>query len=234
MFKGVKDLRKNEETSNAGNKWLSEEDDKLVKEITNKKTFEEIAFEHKRTIGGIKSRVISQILYPKYKNDNIGLDELSSEYKIEKELVEKYINKIETNNAIKKSVAQNNSDNKKETIESKYDVNGKLVSKIQKIFSVDGGLLSITSYNVNRSVVHIETNGSVLTGTWSFSKSPEYNNNDTIVSKVAGFSDAHGKNITFIKKSVLSPNNSRIEVRMKKDNNYKWYVFGMGSHVEVF
>ena len=37
MFKGVKDLRKNEETSNAGNKWLSEEDDKLVKEITNKR-----------------------------------------------------------------------------------------------------------------------------------------------------------------------------------------------------
>jgi len=121
----------------------------------------------------------------------------------------------------------------KETIESKYDVNGKLVSKIQKIFSVDGGLLSITSYNVNRSVVHIETNGSVLTGTWSFSKSPEYNNNDTIVSRVAGFSDAHGKNITFIKKSVLSPNNSRIEFIMKKENNDKWYVFGMGSHIEV-
>jgi len=65
MFKGVKDLRENEETCNAGNKWSAEEDNKLVKEISNKKTFEEIAFEHKRTIGSIKYRVISHILYPK-------------------------------------------------------------------------------------------------------------------------------------------------------------------------
>ena len=103
MFKGVGELRKNEETSRAGKKWLAEEDAKLVEEITDKKTFEEIALEHKRTIGSIKSRVISQILYPKYKNDNTGFDDLSREYNIEKDLVEKYINKIESNNAITKS-----------------------------------------------------------------------------------------------------------------------------------
>ena len=125
MFKGVRDLRNNEETSRAGNKWLPEEDDKLVQEITDKKTFEEIALEHKRTIGGIKSRVISQILYPKYKNDNIGLDELSSEYNIEKELVEKYINKIETNNHIIKCVEQNNSD-------SKDDAKGETIPKTNR------------------------------------------------------------------------------------------------------
>lgn len=141
MFKGVKDLRKNEETSNAGNKWLSEEDEKLVKEITNKKTFEEIAFEHKRTIGGIKSRVISQILYPKYKNDNIGLDELSSEYNIEKELVEKYINKIETNNAIRKSVEQNNSDSKDKSGETRPKTNRKLL--FEKITSLETKMLTI-------------------------------------------------------------------------------------------
>jgi hypothetical protein len=141
MFKGVKDLRKNEETSNAGNKWLSEEDNKLVKEITNKRTFEEIAFEHKRTIGGIKSRVISQILYPKYKNDNIGLDELSSEYNIEKELVEKYINKIETNNSLRKSVKQNNCDNTEEIVETIPKTNRKLL--YEKITSLETKMLTI-------------------------------------------------------------------------------------------
>jgi len=127
MFKGVRDLRNNEETSRAGNKWLPEEDDKLVQEISDKKSFEDIALEHKRTITGIKSRVISQIIYKQYKDGNKSIDDLSSEYNIEKDLVDKYINKIETNNAIKKSVAQNNSDNKEETIESKPKTNRKLL-----------------------------------------------------------------------------------------------------------
>jgi autonomous glycyl radical cofactor GrcA len=82
-------LRRKEETSRAGSKWLLDEDEKLVKEITDKKTIEEIALEHKRTIGGIRSRIISHILY--------------KEYNIERELVEKHINKIETNKAIIKS-----------------------------------------------------------------------------------------------------------------------------------
>jgi hypothetical protein len=60
-------LRRKEETSRAGSKWLLDEDEKLVKEITDKKTIEEIALEHKRTIGGIRSRIISHILYKEYK-----------------------------------------------------------------------------------------------------------------------------------------------------------------------
>ena len=141
MFKGVRDLRNNEETSRAGNKWLPEEDDKLVQEISDKKSFEDIALEHKRTITGIKSRVISQIIYKQYKDGNKSIDDLSSEYNIEKDLVDKYINKIETNNAIKKSVAQNNSDNKEETIESKPKTNRKLL--FEKITSMETKILTI-------------------------------------------------------------------------------------------
>ena len=93
-------LRRNEETSRAGSKWLLDEDEKLVKEITDKKTIEEIALEHKRTIGSIRSRVISHILYKEYKEGIKTIDDLSKEYNIEKELVEKHINKIEKNNTI--------------------------------------------------------------------------------------------------------------------------------------
>ena len=95
---------KNEETSRAGSKWSPEEDDKLVKEFTDKKTFEEIALEHKRNIGGIRSRVISHILYKEYKEGIKTIDDLSKEYNIEIDLLNKYINKLENkNNVIIKS-----------------------------------------------------------------------------------------------------------------------------------
>jgi hypothetical protein len=138
----ISDLMSNEEKlSRVGKKWLPEEDVILLKEMTDKKTFEEISLEHKRTITGIKSRVITQILYPQYKNDNISLDELSSEYNIEKELVEKYINKIETNSAIKKSVEQNTSDSKQASCETKPKTNRKLL--FEKIISLETKMLTI-------------------------------------------------------------------------------------------
>ena len=91
---------KNEETSRAGSKWSPEEDEKLVKEFTDKKTFEEIALEHKRTIGGIKSRIISHILYKEYKDGTKTIDDLSKEYNIEIDLLNKYINKLENKNKV--------------------------------------------------------------------------------------------------------------------------------------
>jgi hypothetical protein len=65
----LKELRSNEDTSNAGTKWTIDEDKNLVQEIVDDKSYEEIALEHKRTILSIKSRVISHIIYPKYKDD---------------------------------------------------------------------------------------------------------------------------------------------------------------------
>ena len=136
MFAGFSDLRKNEETLNAGKKWLPEEDEKLVEEINNKISFEDIALEHKRTITGIKSRVISHILYEQYKNENKTIDDLSVEYNIEKHLIDKYINKIDTNNAIKKSIDKNKQDNTEKilldkmiTIEQKLDFIISIISK---------------------------------------------------------------------------------------------------------
>ncbi len=47
----------NVNTSRSFNKWSPEEDTKLIHEIIDDKTFEEIALEHKRTVLAIKSRV---------------------------------------------------------------------------------------------------------------------------------------------------------------------------------
>ncbi len=92
---------KNEHTSNVGTKWTIEEELKLIQEINDNKSYEKIALEHKRTILGIKSRVISHIIYPKYKDDiENNIETISIEYKIDNELIMKYINKIKINKKI--------------------------------------------------------------------------------------------------------------------------------------
>ena len=101
MFKGMDNLRKNEETSRVGKKWTVEEDEELMKELNDKKSYEEIALNHKRTIGGIKSRVICNILYLHYKDKSKTIEELSLEYNIEIDLVLKYINKMDNKMEIK-------------------------------------------------------------------------------------------------------------------------------------
>jgi hypothetical protein len=106
-------LKDQEETSRVGTKWLPEEDAKLVEEMSNNLSYDEIALQHKRTSTGIKSRVISQIIYPIYTEGNKTMDEISIEYRIEKEIIEKYINKLEIKNAIKTSVEKNKLDNNK-------------------------------------------------------------------------------------------------------------------------
>lgn len=125
----LKDIRSNNETSNAGIKWCMNEDDKLVQEIMENKTYEEIALEHKRTITGIKSRVISHIIYPKYKDQDIenNIEKISIDYKIDKNTIMKYINKLKinetnakvTNNEIFKYLQQ--LDNKLNDITVKLD-----------------------------------------------------------------------------------------------------------------
>ena len=79
-----------EELSRVGKKWYIEEDKELVNEIELNKSYEEIALNHKRNIGGIKARVLSHIIYPKYKDcEEIDYDYLATTYKIDKDLIEK-------------------------------------------------------------------------------------------------------------------------------------------------
>ncbi len=140
-------LRNNEETSRVGKKWLQEEDEELMRELSDKKTFEEIALNHKRTIGGIKSRVISNILYLQYKNKSKTIEELSSEYNIENDLVIKYINKLEIRDSQQTKALQyidkiqdKKSNDSNANIELLYD---KIKLLETKILAIEGKLDSI-------------------------------------------------------------------------------------------
>jgi hypothetical protein len=90
-------MRSVEETMNVGTKWTIEEDNKLVQEITDNKTYEEIALEHKRTVYSIQLRVISRIIYPKIKDDiEIDMEKVALEYNISTKELLYNINKLKT------------------------------------------------------------------------------------------------------------------------------------------
>ena len=132
-FVTMKELAKYEETSRVGVKWTLEEDAKLENEIIEKKSYEDIALEHKRTIVGIKLRVIHKIIYPKYQN-NIDIESLANEYNFDKDFLEKNINNIEMN------------DTKKNNL---LEINEKIIELLKKIDTT-------TSHTENR-LTNIET-----------------------------------------------------------------------------
>lgn len=134
-------LKSKEETLNVGKKWTTEEDEKLVQEIKDKKPYEDIALEHKRTITGIKSRVISHIIYPIYKDvdeeqQEMNIQEISTEYKIDDEwLIYKIFKQIKTKPERKPK--ETNNDNKQlfeylQLLERKID---EINIKLEKLLS---------------------------------------------------------------------------------------------------
>jgi predicted DNA binding CopG/RHH family protein len=95
QYSRMLEMRGNEETMNVGKKWTVEEDIKLAQEITDNKTFEEIAMEHKRTANSIKLRVISHIIYPKIKDNlDVDMENVALEYNVDTSQLIRHINKI--------------------------------------------------------------------------------------------------------------------------------------------
>ena len=134
-------LRKNEETSRIGAKWSVEEDEELIKELIDKKSYEEIALNHKRTIGGIKSRVICNVLYLQYKDKSKTIEELSLEYNIEIDLVIKYINKVKIKDSNDSTILKYI--DKKEINDSEIKTKVNIEILYDKIISLENRMLSI-------------------------------------------------------------------------------------------
>jgi hypothetical protein len=106
-----------EETINVGKKWTIEEDNKLVQEITENKTYEEISLEHKRTVNSIQLRVISHIIYPKIKNDvETNMENVALEYNIGTKKLLYNINKLKM-----KATENKDKPSKKSIQKSKHD-----------------------------------------------------------------------------------------------------------------
>jgi hypothetical protein len=85
--------------SNMGDKWSDEEEILLLEEINNNIDIEIIAQKHNRTIGGINSRR-QEIAYKMYLQ-NLSIDEIIKQTKLDYNCIEQIIQKRQNNNSKK-------------------------------------------------------------------------------------------------------------------------------------
>ena len=97
--------RENPETSRAGLKWETDEDNVLISKIEDNISFEEIAKSLQRTVGSIKTRLIVKALTLIDENHSITLEEAAEKFKITTSDIQSYqVNKKKR----QKSVQQRN------------------------------------------------------------------------------------------------------------------------------
>jgi hypothetical protein len=82
--------RENPETSRAGLKWETEEDNALVDKINEGVSFTEVAKQLQRTEGSIKTRLIVKALALVDEDHSITLDDAASRYKITTQDIQVY------------------------------------------------------------------------------------------------------------------------------------------------
>ena len=132
----IKELKNQPETSNAGSRWSDEENEQLLEELKNNKSYEDIAKDHKRTITAIKAHIICYVIFPIYNINEIesNIDEISEKYNIEPEIISRYIKK--TNKEDKKDVKDNKEITVNKRLENIEKILIKLNEQIDKITSL--------------------------------------------------------------------------------------------------
>lgn len=85
----LREQRKNPETSRAGLKWDNEEDCSLVDKVKDGVSIDDIAKEHQRTSGSIKTRLIVKAIQS-MENDNQTLEEVASTYNLDESDIVEY------------------------------------------------------------------------------------------------------------------------------------------------
>ena len=81
MYQNIRKLKEQPETAAAGNIWTSEEETKLIEALKDNKNIKDIAKEHKRTSGGIKSR-IKELAVRMIETDGSSIDEVCDIFKM--------------------------------------------------------------------------------------------------------------------------------------------------------
>lgn len=100
MFKRLVDKDPSKYPSNMGKAWSDEEVMGLLKSIRAKKTYAEIAEEHQRTIGGIKSR-LRQIAADYYFDNEMSIDDIKKYTGLDEASISDVISKRKLKNNIK-------------------------------------------------------------------------------------------------------------------------------------
>lgn len=99
----MKILREQPETARTGIKWDEEESQELMNRIKDGMSLEDIANTHKRTVGGVKNRIMTNALNI-LKEKKISLDEVSKLVNISVFDLENYKEKIDKKESDKKEL----------------------------------------------------------------------------------------------------------------------------------
>ena len=109
-------FNKNEVENTQNSLWTIDENDKLIRDVCNKKSYEKIALDNNKTLSSVIAKVISHIIYPKYDSDiDFNIEKISEEYKINSRLINKYIINMNKKKEYKKMKDEDTKRN------SKYD-----------------------------------------------------------------------------------------------------------------
>lgn len=121
--------------SNVGKKWTLEEDKELQEELKANLSYDKISLNHKRTILGIKSRIIGTIIYPMINDENKEeiIKESSIKYNIDENIIRKYINKIDIK---KDNNKDDNKDNKKDNNKDIYNILTEINNKLDLLLKI--------------------------------------------------------------------------------------------------
>ena len=77
MYNSFKILREQPETARTGMKWTEDESQELMKHINEGMSLEDTANTHKRTVGGVKNRIMTNALNIMKENESMSFDEVS-------------------------------------------------------------------------------------------------------------------------------------------------------------
>ena len=83
----IKQLKEQPETAAAGTKWTAIEETQLIDSLSNGKDIDDIAKEHKRTVGGIKSRM-KEIAVRMLDNNETSIEEVCKKLRLTSEEIE--------------------------------------------------------------------------------------------------------------------------------------------------
>jgi hypothetical protein len=111
MYNSMKILREYPETARAGLKWDEEESQELMNRIKDGMSLEDIANTHKRTVSGVKNRIMTNALNI-MKEKKISLDEVSKLVNISVFDLKNYKEKIDKKESDKKESDKKESDKK--------------------------------------------------------------------------------------------------------------------------
>jgi len=142
---------------NMGQKWTDKEEEELLQQIKENMDIENISVIHKRTVGGITSR-LGEIAYKMYlKKSNI--DDIIEKTKLDENYIRQIIDKKENYNPkkiIKNDVNNVNNVNENDTREKIIIINGRGNEKKEILIKLNGNDNNQSEYSIENEIFEIK------------------------------------------------------------------------------